>query len=288
LLQEGIHSIFDEAWKLCTENDEANKYLMTFQNMLCGVPKWNSITVEQEKNRIIERSGCNYLEDLISCVHIIQLKVLTCIRVGNKQKKIDISIPKLDTFIHKVYIHIARKVYMNVYLFEKNITSLQKQKHNRELELIVQECILLAIRDSIPVERLLRAYLDESTDLVKETKEEVKVEPEVVNEVVSKEEPKEVKEVPKEKKIQSADPILDVIEIETPKIEAPKGIRFDDNDHAVSTAGAEEIIVAPKNIERLEQISDERNKARKAEEESEGSLTISDAIITDLPIEVIA
>ena len=39
--------------------------------------------------RIIERSGCNYLEDLITCVHIIQLKVLTSIRVGNKQKKLN-------------------------------------------------------------------------------------------------------------------------------------------------------------------------------------------------------
>ena len=62
-------------------------------------------------------------------------------RVGNKQKKIDISIPKLDHFIHKVYIHVARKVYMNVYLFEKNISPLLIQKNNRELEMIVQECI---------------------------------------------------------------------------------------------------------------------------------------------------
>lgn len=28
----GLKSIFDEAWKLCIENDEAPKYLMTFQN----------------------------------------------------------------------------------------------------------------------------------------------------------------------------------------------------------------------------------------------------------------
>ena len=76
-----------------------------------------------------------------------QLKILTCIRVGNKQKQIDIAIPKLDDFIHKVYIHTARKLYSNVYLFERNISPLQQQKNNREMEVSIKECILTAIRD---------------------------------------------------------------------------------------------------------------------------------------------
>ena len=96
LIMGGICSIFNEAWKMCQSNHEISKYLMTFQNLLARVPKWNSIIIEEERKRIIEKSGCNYLEDLITCVHIIQLKVITCIRVGNKQKKIDISIPKLE------------------------------------------------------------------------------------------------------------------------------------------------------------------------------------------------
>jgi len=164
LVVDGIRSIFNESWKLCIDNDEVNKYLMTFQNLLSRVPKWNNEIIEEERKRIIERSGCNYLEDLITCVHVIQLKVLTCIRVGNKQKKIDISIPKLDNFIHKVYINTARKVYSNVYLFEKNLTPLQVQRNNRELEVIVQECILGAIRESIPTESIIRAYMDEAVE----------------------------------------------------------------------------------------------------------------------------
>ena len=92
---DGLKSIFRESWELCISNDEEDKYLMTFQNLLSRVPKWNNNIIEDERKRIIERSGCDYLEDLITCVHIIQLKVLTCIRVGSKQKKIDISIPDL-------------------------------------------------------------------------------------------------------------------------------------------------------------------------------------------------
>ena len=164
LVEEGLKSIFEESWKICVDTDEMNKYLMTFQNLLSRIPKWNATIIEDERKRIVERSGCNYLEDLITCVHIIQLKVLTCIRVGNKQKKIDINIPKLDPFVHKVYINSARKLYSNVYLFEKSISPLQTQKNARELEHIIQEAILTTIRESIPTEDIIRAYMDESVE----------------------------------------------------------------------------------------------------------------------------
>jgi len=175
LIIEGLKSIFDEAVQLCKSNNEMDKYLMTFQNFISRIPKWNTNIIETEKNRIIERSGCLYLEDLVTCVHIIQLKLLTAIRVGQKQKKIDINIPKLDNFIHSIYINVARKIYKNVYLFELNIPPLHIQKHHRELELIIQECILNTIRESIPVESILRAYMDETfeEDVVEEIKEEV-------------------------------------------------------------------------------------------------------------------
>ncbi len=175
LILEGLKSIFDESWKLCVENDELDKYLMTFQNFLARIPKWNQTILEEETKRIVERSNCGYLNDLISCVHIIQLKSLTCMRVGNKQKKVDISIPSLHDFIHKVYINSARKVYTNIYLFEKNITPLQIQKHNRELELIVREQILNTIRENIHIENILKVYLDETIeeDVQIEEKEEI-------------------------------------------------------------------------------------------------------------------
>ena len=131
LVIEGYNSMFDEAWNMCKENDEQEKYLMTFQNLIARVPKWNQEIVQNECKRIIEKSNCNYLEELLSCVHIIQLKLLTCIRVGKKQKKIDISIPVLHEFIHKTYIYTARKLYANVYLYESSIQPLQKQKNLR-------------------------------------------------------------------------------------------------------------------------------------------------------------
>ena len=171
---EGIKSIFEEAYKMCIENDEESKYLMTFQNLLNNIPKWSSQIVQQERERIETSSACSYLEDLITCVHITQLKSLTSSRAGLKQKKINIDIPNLNTFIHKTYINVARKIYVNVYLFEKDIMPLLIQKNNRELEIIVKECILNTIRENIPVENILKIYLDETQEtdvLVEETRD---------------------------------------------------------------------------------------------------------------------
>lgn len=162
---EGIKSIYAEAVKLCVENDEENKYLMTFQNLLSQIPQWNENTIENETKRIEVESKCKYLEDLITCVHIIQLKALSCIRVGQKQKKIDIDIPSINKFIHQTYVNSARKLYTNVYLFEKDLLPLQLQKNNRELEILIKEAILITIRDNIPVERILRAYMDETEEI---------------------------------------------------------------------------------------------------------------------------
>ena len=262
LVIEGIRSIFNESWRLCLDNDEANKYLMTFQNLLARVPKWNSV--------IIERSGCTYLEDLITCVHIIQLKVLTCIRVGNKQKKIDISVPKLDHFIHKVYINTARKVYTNVYLFEKNISPLLLQKNNRELEMIVQECILMAIRESIPTESIIRAYMDESVEQEEEVTiekieepEQPNVETKPINEAAIETTEEDI--IRKEEDIPSVVPAIKNINND----EVVTRLTFNDIDSVLNEDDVVEKIQAPKTIERLEEISTARALQRKLEEEED-------------------
>jgi hypothetical protein len=254
-IMEGIRSIFNESWKVSVDNGEVEKYLMTFQNFICRVPKWNANIIDEEKKRIVEKSGCNYLEDLITCVHVIQLKVLTCVRVGTRQKKIDISIPKLNDFLHKAYINVARKIYKNAYLFDKNASPLVQQKHGREFEIIVEECILKTIRESIPTEAIVRAYLDES----------VEQEEEIVEEIIDeKGEAKEAEEVviPEPERPPEVVPVISNID-EKPIVNR---LTFDNVDRALTEDGREEEIDAPKTIERLEEISVARNFQRKLDE----------------------
>jgi hypothetical protein len=98
-------------------------------------------------------------------VHIIQLKILSCVRVGSETKKITIDVPDMSSFIHQIYINIARKLYSNIYLFEIDIPPLEQQRRNREFELLVQTCIMNTIRDKIPVETLLRQFIDETQEV---------------------------------------------------------------------------------------------------------------------------
>jgi len=173
-------------------------------------------------------------------------------RVGQKQKKIDINIPKLDDFIHKVYIHAARKLYKNVYLFELNVAPLQIQKHNRELEIIVQECILNSLRESVPVEAILKAYMDETTeeDVVEEIKEEYIQEP-----LVGKND--DIKsDIPQNEDINNNN--------------SASKLSFSDVDLVKDQFNNEERINAPKDIQRLEEISEFRNNQRKLETDDDG------------------
>jgi len=174
LIYEGIHGMFQESVTICKQSEEDEKYLMTFQNILSRIPKWNDEIVNKETARIVERSGCSYLEDLLTCVHIAQLKILSSIRTGKAQKKVEIDIPKLSSFVHKVYISLSRDLYASVYLFEKGIPPLVFQKNRSQVNEIILNAILNVIRESIPIEKLLRAYLDETTDLIKEKEKDVK------------------------------------------------------------------------------------------------------------------
>jgi hypothetical protein len=152
-----------------------------------------------------------------------------------------------------------------VYLFEKNVNPLTIQKHNRELEMIVQECILSAIRESIPTEAIIRAYLDESV----EQEEEVVIEPIKEEEVSVLEtgtgdgEDDAVPEIPPEEPPPSVVPAIENIDAK-PVITR---LAFNDVDEAFGEDNTREQVVAPKDIDRLEEISAARNMQRNLEEE---------------------
>ena len=280
LIIDGYKSIFEESIKLCKENNELDKYLMTFQNLISRVPRWNPTIIENEKKRICEKSGCSYLEDLVTCVHIIQLKTLTAMRVGQKQKKININIPKLDDFIHKVYINVARKLYKNVYLFELNIPPLQTQKHNRELEVIIQECILNTLRESIPVESILKAYMDETIeeDVTEEIKEQEIKEQEIKEQEIKEKEQPEINGGKNENKFLDASPQTQ--------------LKFDDTDYMKDSNNNITTISAPKTIERLQEISNIRAlQSQQNDDDNDNNIrlkiTDNDFKLDDLDIHVI-
>ena len=64
LVIQGFRSIFNEAYELCIKNEEGTKYLMTFQNFLSRVPKWNQEIIYVETDRILKTSKCRIFHSI--------------------------------------------------------------------------------------------------------------------------------------------------------------------------------------------------------------------------------
>lgn len=293
---DGIWGIYQEAEKICKDTDEPEKYLMTFQNFLARIPKWNPEIIQTEVSRIVEKSRCTYINDLLTCVHIVHLKILTAIRPSKTQKKINIDIPSMNPFIHKVYILLSRVLYENIYLFEQGVPPLVFQKNRREINSIIKTAILDAVRDSIPVAQLLKTYLDESTEIVKDDIKQADVKPEEakVEAKVEEAKPEEVKVEVKPEEVKVEEVKVEEVKVEEVKVEEvkpeeeKKHLSFSDVDYAVTTDNRKETIDAPKDLETLQEISEKRYAARRAEDDD--TIKISNEIVADpgLAIEVIS
>jgi len=163
-MYEGISHIYSEAKNLANENKNENKILVIFQNLLKNIPQWNQNIIEKETNRIVEKSGIDWLEDLISAIFVIFSKILSVVRVTNHSRihNFHLTVPKLHHFIHECYIEMARKFYMNVMLFNDELTPNEQQINVRESYKIVKEAIIEAIRILLPVKAILQEYLQAS------------------------------------------------------------------------------------------------------------------------------
>lgn len=143
------------------------KTLWHFQTLLQSVPDWNQDKVEKETNLIQSECKCDYLEELLTAVFIAHTKVLSAIRLTTRQKKLQITIPKVNHFLHRVLSESARTLWTNAYLFAET-NSIDKQKNLRQVSLLLQESVLQGIRGLLPVKSILREYLhDDDEDVVK-------------------------------------------------------------------------------------------------------------------------
>jgi len=160
-LESYFLALLDEA-KTQT-NSTSQKYLWNFQTLLQAIPDWNQDKVLRETEVIQKDCKCDYLEELLTAVFIAHTKVLSAIRLTTKQKKLQITIPKIDHFLHRVLSDCARSLWANAFLFV-DTNSIEKQKNLRQVSGLVHESILQAIRGLLPVKSILREYLHDDGD----------------------------------------------------------------------------------------------------------------------------
>ena len=165
---------------LLAETKEAEKnpqrVLWVFQDSLKQFPEWNMDKVAKQTEKVITATKCDYLEEILTAVFIAHTKVLSAIRLTSKQKKLQITIPKLDHFLHRTMSECARLLWANAYLFSETGSSIDKQKNLRQVEQLLHEGVLQSIRGMLPVKSILKEYLaddgDEDAPVVANTAEE--------------------------------------------------------------------------------------------------------------------
>lgn len=174
-LLEYFLKVVEEARAIDTDE---RKLLWNFQNLLKNFPDWNIDKVKRETDLVLEFSKCDYLEELLTAVFIAHTKVLSAIRLTTKQKKVQLTIPKLDHFLHRTMADCARILWSNVYLFTPTGSSVERQKNLNRVESLIQEAIQQSIRSMLPVKSILREYLHddggEEEPAAKEEEEEEK------------------------------------------------------------------------------------------------------------------
>ena len=153
---------------LLAETKEAEKnpqrVLWVFQDSLKQFPEWNMDKVAKQTEKVIAATKCDYLEEILTAVFIAHTKVLSAIRLTSKQKKLQITIPKLDHFLHRTMSECARLLWSNAYLFSETGTSIDRQKNLRQVEQLLHEGVLQSIRGMLPVKSILKEYLADDGD----------------------------------------------------------------------------------------------------------------------------
>lgn len=201
LVVPALFTWFQNLWS--RNSADKQRCLSLFQGECEEVGRWNQDRITDEVRALIERSGCDYMEELMTAVFIAHTKVLTAIRLSTKQKKLSITVPKLDHFIHRIFKESARCFWKTPFLFmdvngSGTSNVVERQKNMLQAEQLLTEAITTAVRGLLPVKQILKDYMeddDEEAPVLSVTEvepEPVKVpekEPEVESERVVAPEP---------------------------------------------------------------------------------------------------
>ena len=157
-IYDGIRSIYDDAKVVYVT--KRSPILVIFRSLLEQVPKWNSEIIQNETERIEKSSKCDWLDELLTAVFISHTRILMSIGSNHNFNKINVTIPKTTTFIHKSYINIAREVWKNPYLFDEQVPGHEYQRNMKQLEDMIKLTIEDTIRRQLPIKEILREHLD--------------------------------------------------------------------------------------------------------------------------------
>jgi len=166
-------NIWSEAQKIGGQQRE----MVVFQEKCAEVPKWNQDIIDLNVGKLLESCRCDYLEELMAAVFIAHTKVLIAIRVSSRHKKLQITLPKLDHFMHRIFSECARSFWKTPFLFLDDQKPIEMQKNLLQAEVLCSDAIAAAVRSLLPIKNILNEYLSDdvmAAEPVIEEAEEIK------------------------------------------------------------------------------------------------------------------
>jgi len=148
-----------------TEEQNPKRQLWKFQEILSQIPEWNVDKVQREVSKILSSIDCDYFDELITAVFIAHTKVLTAIRLGQKNKnRVQIVVPKTEHFLHRSLSECSRLLWASAFLFHSELSAMEKQKNHRQIETLLHEGVGQAIRALLPVKNILKDCINDVDD----------------------------------------------------------------------------------------------------------------------------
>ena len=159
-IADGIWSVYDSAKTACERNQQPEKTLQTFQNLLTRIPQWNVETLDKEVDRIALASKCDYIEDILLGVFVSYIRAFASLQVAEAEHvEIPFESPSLSKFIHALYIASARKCWAQAFLFKTiGVSSEQQARNRRDIESILEVTLGEVVDSFIPWKQISRAY----------------------------------------------------------------------------------------------------------------------------------
>ena len=126
-----LSKIYNKAVKQCRDDEDITPI---FKQMLKDVPKWNQDVIADITKYVINKSQCDWLDDLLTAVFISNTRILTAVRTQTpKDKRLNLTIPTTEHFIHHCYVEVAREMYKNPYLFNtEDMTNGERHRNLRD------------------------------------------------------------------------------------------------------------------------------------------------------------
>jgi hypothetical protein len=159
-VSDGLWSVYDNAVKACERNNQPEKTLQTFQNLLTRVPQWTTEVLDKEVDRIITASKCDYIEDMLLGVFVSYIRAFATLQQSEATHvNIEFERPSVSKFIHTYYIAAARKCWSQAYLFKTMGVSAEQQARNRrDIDTLLEATVGEVIDSFIPWREISRAY----------------------------------------------------------------------------------------------------------------------------------